>query len=103
MGISKTLKENEKGGKRNFISILKKKFKRKTENNKRTLYDWHHVTCFVLETGLPKATGHISKSFHKRKHFTHNCTVCDLKMEALGDVHYYLCLESRGKKDVLLK
>ena len=66
-----------------------------SENDKQRVADLHHVVCFDLQTTLPTATGDISNSSYKSKHFTYNGTVCDLQMEAPGDVH---CYGVRGNK-----
>ena len=40
----------------NFIPTMKRKYKQKKENNKQTVDDLHHVTCFDLQTVSPTAT-----------------------------------------------
>jgi hypothetical protein len=60
------------------------------------------VARFDLEAALPIATGDISNICYKNKHFTYNCTVCYLQMEALTDVHCYLWQQGvREKQEVL--
>jgi hypothetical protein len=48
------------------------------------------VGCFDLQAVLPTATAHISNCSYETKHFTPNCTVCDLQVEAMSDVNCYL-------------
>ena len=67
----KALTKNEKGGmKLNFIPILKKKCIQKKENDKRTVFNSHHVATFGLQTALPLVTGDSSSICYKTKHFT---------------------------------
>ena len=56
------------------------------------------MACFDLQTALPTDNGDISNFCNKSKHFTYNCTVCDLQMEALGDVFSYLWHGVRGNR-----
>jgi hypothetical protein len=85
----KNLLKKENGGKKSkFSSNSKKKNKQeRNSNNKQTVDDLHHVACFDLQTALPTAAGDISNCNYNSKHFTYNCTVCDLQMEGVGDVY----------------
>jgi len=83
--------------KSNFIPIMKKNFKQKKEDNKKVDVQ-HHMTCFVLQAVLHTATGDISNCSYKSKHFTYSCIVCDLHMEALGEVQCCLWLGVRGNR-----
>ena len=56
------------------------------------------MACFDLQAVLPTATADISNCRYKSKHFTYSCTVCDLQIEALGDVHCYLWHGVRGNR-----
>jgi len=82
---------------------MKRKCKQKPENHKQTNKQTNSMWLasrdfFDLHTALPKATADISNFCYKSQHFHHNCTVCELQMEALGDVHCYLWRGVRGNK-----
>jgi hypothetical protein len=63
---------------------------KKKENDKQTKDDLNHGGCSDLQAVLQTATKHITNCSYKTKQFIYSCTVCDLQVEALSDVHCYL-------------
>jgi hypothetical protein len=63
------MKEEVKWGKKsNFIPSMKNDLKQK---KRQTVDDLSHVTCFVLQSALPTATGDISNVCYRSNHFTY--------------------------------